>query len=70
MVTLPMDRVGGTGSLRSPDGRMRPSPQELLPPEPLPAELSQDLRTGLFYLAVQTKAPAAKRGLNFQVYPW
>src|SRR5258708_8081734 len=35
-----------------------------------PHELSQDLRTALFYLAFQAKAPACRRGLHFSDIPW
>ena len=64
IVTPPMERLAETG-FGGPAWRARaPAPHEAFPPE-----LSQDLRTGLLYLAIQTKAPAAKRGPDFQVYP-
>src|ERR1039458_2082078 len=66
----PMDRLAGTGfsgaawrakpALSLSKGV--PAPHEPAPLNPLPSEMSQDLRTGLFYLAIQTKALAAKRG--------
>src|SRR5271169_2039031 len=61
----PIDTPAGTGFSGAAWRARVPAPHE-----PLPTELSQALRTGLFYLAVQTKAPAAKRGLNYKVYPW
>ena len=73
-----METLAGTGRRGAAGGR-KPAPsansgqalslskEESAPPEPF--ELSQNFFTFLFYLAVQTKAPAAKRGLNSQLYP-
>jgi len=68
--TPPMDRRVGTRPATGAFARPASEASQSAPAAPLPTELSQDFRTGLFYLAIQTKAPAAKRGPDFQVYPW
>jgi len=60
----PMETLAGTGFSGAASRARAPAPYG-----PLPPELSQDLRTGLFYLAFQAKAPALRRGLNSQVHP-
>jgi hypothetical protein len=57
-----METLAGTGR-RGTAGGIKPAPS------PEPFALSQNFFTLLFYLAVQTKAPAAKRGLNSQLDP-
>src|SRR5882757_4160591 len=65
----PMERAAGTGFCGA---AWRGKPSLSLskgvpaPLGPLATELSQDLRTGLFYLALQAKAPAFRRGLDFR----
>jgi hypothetical protein len=86
MVMLPTETLAGTGRRGAAGGtKPAPpansgqalslskeeesvAPEEFAPPKPF--ELSQNFFTFLFYLAVQTKAPAAKRGLNSQLYPF
>src|SRR5882672_11861169 len=56
-----MERVAGTGFSGAASRARAPAPH--------PTELSQDLRTGLFYFAFQAKAPAFRRGLCFRGNP-
>ena len=55
----PIERLAGTGVRGS---ACRTS-------VPAPPELSQDLRTVLFYLALQNQSPRLWARAQFQVYP-
>src|SRR5713226_133629 len=57
--TPPIERLAATGFSGAAGRARAPAPHS-------PTELSQDLRTDLFYLAFQAKAPALRRGLNFR----